>query len=200
MISYIIGTVAEIHDDGLVLENNGIGYAIAAPSSMLSELSVGDEARIHTYMAVREDAIALYGFRTRDDLAVFKLLLGVSGIGPKGAIAVLSGLSADDLRFAVLSDDVTTISKVPGIGRKTAQKLILELKDKMDLQDAFEKKAEHAAGESTPETGSPQSEAILALTALGYVSTEALKAVRKVASGDAGENVEDILRKALKEL
>jgi len=200
MISYIIGTISEIRDDSLVLENNGIGYFISVPSSMLDGLTCGDEVRIHTYMAVREDAIALYGFRTKDDLGVFRLLLGVSGIGPKGALAVLSALSADDLRFAVLADDAATISKVPGIGKKTAQKLILELKDKMDLQDAFEKKAANTAAAGELPAGSPQSEAVLALASLGYPSAEALKAVRKVSAGDAADNVEELLKKALKEL
>ncbi|MCI1721317.1 MAG: Holliday junction branch migration protein RuvA [Lachnospiraceae bacterium] len=200
MISYIIGTISEIRDESLVLENNGIGYFISVPSSMLDGLTCGDEVRIHTYMAVREDAIALYGFRTKDDLGVFRLLLGVSGIGPKGALAVLSALSADDLRFAVLADDAATISKVPGIGKKTAQKLILELKDKMDLQDAFEKKAANTAAAGELPAGSPQSEAVLALASLGYPSAEALKAVRKVSAGDAADNVEELLKKALKEL
>jgi Holliday junction DNA helicase RuvA len=200
MISYIIGTISEIRDESLVLENNGIGYFISVPSSMLDGLTCGDEVRIHTYMAVREDAIALYGFRTKDDLGVFRLLLGVSGIGPKGALTVLSALSADDLRFAVLADDAATISKVPGIGKKTAQKLILELKDKMDLQDAFEKKAANTAAAGELPAGSPQSEAVLALASLGYPSAEALKAVRKVSAGDAADNVEELLKKALKEL
>lgn len=200
MISYIIGTISEIRDESLVLENNGIGYFISVPSSMLDGLTCGDEVRIHTYMAVREDAIALYGFRTKDDLGVFRLLLGVSGIGPKGALAVLSALSADDLRFAVLADDAATISKVPGIGKKTAQKLILELKDKMDLQDAFEKKAANTAAAGELPAGSPQSEAVLALASLGYPSAEALKAVRKVSAGDDADNVEELLKKALKEL
>ena len=198
MISYIIGTVTEILEDGLILENNGIGYMISVPSSMLDEMRCGDEARIHTYLAVREDAIALYGFKSRDDLSLFRLLLGVSGIGPKGALSVLSVLSADTQRFAVLSDDTATISKVPGIGKKTAQKLILELRDKLDLQDAFEKKAQHALAEGNLSGGSPQSEAVLALTALGYPSADSLRAVRKVSENEPEEDVEAILKKALK--
>lgn len=200
MIAYIIGTISEIREGSLVLENNGIGYSISVPSSALEGLTCGDEIRIHTYIAVREDAISLFGFRTKDDLALFRLLIGVNGIGPRGALAVLSALSADDLRFAVLADDAGTISRVPGIGKKTAQKLILELKDKLDLQDAFDKKAEHTAAAGELPKGSPQSEAVLALSSLGYASADALKAVRKVSSGEPGEDVEVILKNALKEL
>ena len=99
--------------------------------------------KVHTYFSVREDAMKLYGFRAKDDLQMFKLLLGVNGVGPKAALGVLAGITADELRFAILSDDVKTLSKAPGIGKKTAQKLILELKDKMKLEDAFELKLAH---------------------------------------------------------
>ena len=143
----------------------------------------------------------LYGFLNKDDLQMFRLLLGVNGIGPKAALGVMSGLSADELRFAVLSDDVKTISKAPGIGRKTAQKMILELKDKLKLEEAFEKKMEHeqesAVGGEALRDG--RQEAVEALTALGYSSTDALRAVRKVTDVDP-EDVEGILKAALKHL
>ena len=167
MIAYITGTVSELTDECLILENNGIGFQLYVPRPLISEASVGDEMRIHTYLAIREDAVTLYGFRSRDDLSLFKLLITVSGIGPKGAISVLSAISADDLRFAVLSDDVATITKIPGIGRKTAQKLILELKDKFDLEEAFEKKAGGALSGALPPEGSAQSDAVMAMVALG---------------------------------
>ena len=130
----------------------------------------------------------LFGFLSRDDLRMFRLLLGVNGIGPKAALGVLAGLTADELSFAVLSDDVKTISRAPGIGKKTAQKLILELKDKLKLEDAFEKKLFHQ-----------QEEAVEALVALGYSSTDALRAVRKV-TDVAPDDVEAILKAALKNL
>ena len=151
----------------------------------------------------------LYGFFAKDDLMMFKLLLGVSGIGPKGAIGVLGGLTADELRFAVLSDDVRTISKAPGIGKKTAQKLILELKDKLNLEDAFSLKLEHEQSKTVgssdaapdPQVKKAQDEAVEALAALGYSPTEALKAVRKVPDDvKAGGDVELVLRAALKNL
>ena len=142
----------------------------------------------------------LYGFRSKDDLQMFKLLLGVNGVGPKAAVGVLAGITADELRFAILSDDVKTLSKAPGIGKKTAQKLILELKDKMKLEDAFELKLAHeqenaAAGMGDISDG--RQEAVEALVALGYSSTDALRAVRKV-TDVAPDDVEGLLKAALK--
>ena len=144
----------------------------------------------------------LFGFLSRDDLHMFRLLLGVNGIGPKAALGVLAGLTADELSFAILSDDVKTLSRAPGIGKKTAQKLILELKDKLKLEDAFEKKMLHqqeeaiAAGENILD-GSK--EAVEALVALGYSSTDALRAVRKI-TDVSPDDVEAILKAALKNL
>ena len=143
----------------------------------------------------------LFGFLNKDDLQVFKLLLGVNGVGPKAALGVLSGITADELRFAVLSDDVKTLSKAPGIGKKTAQKLILELKDKFNLQEAFETKLAHeqeTAGAAAGMTDARQ-EAVEALTALGYSSTDALRAVRLAADADS-DDVEAILKAALKKM
>ena len=142
----------------------------------------------------------LYGFLSRDDLEMFRLLLNVNGIGPKAALGVLAGLTADELRFAVLSDDIKTISRAPGIGKKTAQKLILELYDKLKLEDAFEKKLAHEQ-EATNLSGSVlhdgRQEAVEALVALGYSSTEAMKAVRKV-TDVSPDDVEGLLKAALK--
>ena len=138
---------------------------------------------------------------TRDDLNTFKLLLGVNGIGPKAALGILSGLTADELRFAVLADDVKTISRAPGIGKKTAQKLILELKDKFNIQEALEMKAEHTqtvSGEETDLTD-VKKEAIEALTALGYSGADALRAVKKVEL-TPDMSVETLLKQALKNM
>ena len=144
----------------------------------------------------------LFGFLSRDDLRMFRLLLGVNGIGPKAALGVLAGLTADELSFAVLSDDVKTISRAPGIGKKTAQKLILELKDKLKLEVAFEKKLFHQQEEAVSSGESVldgSKEAVEALVALGYSSTDALRAVRKV-TDVAPDDVEAILKAALKNL
>ena len=127
----------------VIVEAGNIGYEIFMTGNAMAQIHIGQELKIHTYFHVREDVMQLYGFFSKDDLQIFKLLLGVNGVGPKGAMGILSGITADELRFAVLSDDVKTLSKAPGIGKKTAQKLILELKDKMNLEDAFENKLAH---------------------------------------------------------
>ena len=161
---------------------------------------IGSQVKINTYLHVREDAVQLFGFLTRDDLKVFQLLIGVNGIGPKGALSVLSVITPDDLRFAVLSEDVKTISKVPGIGNKTAQRIIIELKDKMKLEDMLtgHEPAESAHVAATG-GGEAKSEAVLALTALGYSNAEALKAVNQV-NGAADMDTEALLKAALRKL
>ena len=141
----------------------------------------------------------LYGFLTKDDLALFKQLITVSGIGPKGAIGILSALSADDLRFAILAGDSKAISKAPGIGAKTAQRVILELKDKMSLEDAFEKKLENEKIHVATANNQVKNDAVMALTALGYSSSESLKAVSKVEITE-DMDVEAVLKLALKNM
>ena len=201
MYAYIKGDITAIEEESLIIENNGIGYRVTVPASILDgELGIGDSVKVYTYFSVREDAMQLFGFLSKDDLEMFRKLLGVSGVGPKAGVAILSALGADALRFAILSDDAATISKAPGIGRKTAQKIILELKDKVDLMDAFELKAAHTEERKNgSDQESPQSEAVLALTALGYPNAQALKAVR-AASAQGFSDVEELLKAALKEL
>lgn len=201
MYAYIKGELAEINIDHIVIETGGIGYQIFIPGQTFEYLpALGEELKVYTYLYLREDAMILYGFLTKDDLELFKLLISVSGIGPKGGLAILSTLDADDLRFAVLSGDAKAIAKAPGIGGKTAQRVILELKDKMSLEDAFEKKTQHVQeAVSAPAAGSVKNDAVLALTALGYSSTESLKAVSRVEITD-GMDVEDVLKAALKHI
>lgn len=200
MISYIRGEIAEIEEDLLVLEANGIGYNIRITMETASNLpSIGEDIKIYTYMQVREDDVSLFGFLTKDDLKVFKLLIGVSGIGPKGALGILSALTADDIRFAVLSDDVKAISKAPGIGTKTAQKLIIELKDKLKLEDAFEARLENNSNSVNAASNDAKGEAVMALTALGYSNSEALRAVKEAGITDDMDS-EAILKAALKKL
>ena len=202
MYSYIKGELSEIvAENHIVVENGGIGYNIYIPGQVLSLLpGVGEEVKIYTYLCVRVDAFILYGFLTRDDLNVFKLLIGVSGIGPKGALAILSVMSTDDLRFAVLSDDAKAIAKAPGVGNKTAQRLIIELKDKLSLEDAFEQKLSHTQ-EAVSGNGLKgiRNEAVEALVSLGYSSTEALKVLRDIEITE-DSSVEDILKLALKQM
>ncbi len=202
MIAYIKGTVEEILEDRVILETGNMGYNIFMPMGAVEHLlHKGQEIKIHTYLNVKEEALQLFGFLTRDDLNTFKLLLGVNGIGPKAALGVLSGLSADELRFAVLADDVKTISRAPGIGKKTAQKLILELKDKFNIQEALEMKAEHVQMPGTGEADltDMKKEAVEALTALGYSGADALRAVKKVEL-TPDMSVEILLKLALKNM
>jgi len=198
MIAFIKGTVDSLSEGKMILESHGIGYELNIPASMFDAgIREGEELKIYTHMSVREDGISLFGFLSREDLEIYRMLIGVSGIGPKAALAVLSTLTADNLRFAVLSEDVQAIAKTPGIGKKTAQKLILELKDKFDLQEAFEQKlAGNQAAAAVRQAGEPD---VQALTALGYSGTEALQAVKKVEITE-GMDSEAVLKAALKHM
>lgn len=202
MISFLRGTISWVEEEKVVLDVGDLGYGVFMSGRALASLpSNGTEVLIYTYLSVREDAMQLYGFLSRDELAVFKLAISVSGIGPKGALGLLSSLSPDDLRFAVASKDVKAISAAPGIGKKTAEKLIVELKDKLKLEDALEHtgglaQRELEAGDSKL-VSSIQKEAVEALCALGYGNTEALKAVRQVEIGE-DTTVEDALKLSLK--
>lgn len=198
MISYIRGELISIEEEKVIVDVNGVGFGIFMPGQAMNMLPpIGEEVKLHTYMNVREDAMQLFGFLTRDDLDVFKLVIGVSGIGPKGGLSILSHLSPDELRFAVMAHDVKAISGTPGIGKKTAEKLIIELKDKLSIEDVLERTVEKDNSISTGANNQIHTEAVQALVALGYGNTEALKAVKKV---DMSEDmtVEDVLKQALK--
>ena len=203
MIAYLKGIIAEVTPTRLVLEVNNIGYEIFISAREASELpGRGEEVKIYTYFIVREDAMQLFGFQSEDDLEMYRLLLNVNGVGPKAALGILSVLTADDVRFAVLSDDAKAIAKAPGIGMKTAKKLILELKDKFTLEEAFEKKLENGASGAEPGAiveSDAKTEAIQALTALGYANSDALRAVRR-AEITEDMDTETILKLALKQL
>ena len=203
MISYVKGVIADFEKDKVIIENNGIGYGIYMPQRSLGLLpSIGSEVKIYTYMNVREDAMQLFGFLNKDELDMYKLVITVSGIGPKGGLSILSTLSADDLRFAVLSSDVKAISAAPGIGKKTSEKLIIELKDKMDMDDILTHAGSGVEGATStvPNTTDTaiQAEAAEALVALGYGSTEAYKAVKLV--NIENPTVEMVLKEALKKM
>lgn len=201
MYSYIRGILTDQDEEIIVVEAAGVGYNIYTTGQTFQALPpIGSEVKIYTYLQVREDAMTLFGFLTKDDLKVFKLLLGVNGIGPKGAIGILSVMTTDDLRFAVLADDAKAIAKAPGVGNKTAQRLILELKDKLSLEEAFEQKLAHTAqSEEAHTTSGMQNEAVQALVALGYSSSEALKAVSAVELTEQMDT-EALLKAALKKM
>ena len=200
MISYIKGELVELTENAIVLDHDGMGFLIMMPASILAKLpAIGSELKVHTYLYVKEDALDLYGFLTKDDLKVFRLLITVSGIGPKGALAILSTMSPDDLRFAVLAGDSKTISKAPGIGSKTAQKLIIELKDKLKIEDVLDGGADGGYEPQSDMGDTAAAEAVMALTALGYSSADATRAVRQV-DGGAEMDSEALLKAALKKL
>ena len=202
MISYIRAELCDIEEQKAIVDVNGVGYGIYMPQQALSLLPpMGQQVKIHTYLNIREDAMQLFGFLTKEDLNVFRLLIGVNGIGPKAGLNILSCLSPDELRFAVLSGDAKAISATPGIGKKTAEKLILELKDKLNIEDMLEHAAhggdsEDLASGMDTASNTMQAEAVQALTALGYGSAESLRAVKK--SSPECSSVEDILKEALK--
>ena len=178
----------------------GIGYEISVPmNEQMDRLYEGQELKIYTYLYVREDALALYGFLEKDDLEMFRLLLGVNGVGPKAALGILTAVTADELRFAVLSEDVKTISRAPGIGKKTAQKLILDLKDKVKLQDAFERKLEHGAAQADTAFADARKEAAEALTAWAMAARRRFGRSGRV-DGWEQMDVETLLKAALKNM
>ena len=199
MIAYLKGIIVEVTESRLILDVNDIGYLIYISGRDASNMpGRGEEVKIYTYLNVKEDAMQLFGFLSEDDLEMYQLLLNVNGIGPKAALGVLSVLTPDDLRFAVLADDAKAIAKAPGIGNKTAQKLILELKDKLSLEDAFEKKLQKAeAAEGAFQEN--KSQAIQALVALGYSNSEALRAVKQAGITEEMDT-ETILKLALKKM
>lgn len=199
MYAYLKGTIEEITEDNLVLEVNQVGYNIKISARTVNALGgIGSFVKIYTYTLVREDSFSLYGFLTKDDLEIFKRLITVNGIGPKGGLAILSVMSADELRFAILAGDAKAISKAPGVGAKTAERVILDLKDKISVEDALSpKESISAAALSGTDMGNQKNEAVEALVALGYSASDALRAVKQV---DVTENtgVEEILKAALK--
>lgn len=199
MISYIKGNLADVAQDSIVIDVSGIGWQVFVPGQVLDHLpAMGETIKIHTWLQVREDALTLFGFLTKDDLRIFKLLIGVNGVGPKNALAILSVLTTDDLRFAILGDDAKAIAKTPGVGAKTAQRLILELKDKISLEDAFEQKMAHVQ-QAQADISGVKAEAVMALTALGYSSSEAFKALDGINISEDME-VEALLKQALKNM
>ena len=201
MIAYVNGTLEEVTENGIVVEVNGIGYNIMVPGSTLVYLpGLHQELKIYTYTCVREDAFLLYGFLEKDELAMFRKLITVNGVGPKGALGILSVMSATDLRFAIMAADSKMIAKAPGIGKKTAERVILDLRDKVSADETPDSLISAAAGQrSAGETAttSARREAVEALVALGYGSADAMKAVNRCEVDDEND-AEAILKAALK--
>ncbi len=194
MISYIKGVIDTVEHDKVVIENNNMGYNVLMSQSATEVLGQGEEIKIYTYLHVKEDAMQLFGFLSKNELEMFKKLISVSGVGPKGGLAILSALPENNLQMAIISGDAKAISKAQGIGAKTAQRIIIELKDKIDLEEMLE-----VSDPGTTTDNAIQSDAIDALIALGYSKTESFNAVKKV-SVDENMDVEDILKLALKNI
>lgn len=201
MIGYVKGIVTGVLSDSVLLENHGVGYHIYTSMNALNVISgTKDEVKMFTHLHVREDEISLFGFPTMEELSTFNLLLTVNGIGPKAALSILSVLSVKDLSLAILSGDVKAITKANGIGTKGANRIIMELKDKMDFEDAVgvNEPVETISG-STESGKSAVSDATLALVSLGYSESEALKAISQVADANLLDS-EALLKQALKKL
>ncbi|HHY24363.1 MAG TPA: Holliday junction branch migration protein RuvA [Clostridiaceae bacterium] len=200
MLAYIKGIIEYKHTDHIVIEANGIGYKIfTSLTTIQSSNAVGNEVKVFTYLHVREDSMKLYGFLTHEELKMFELLISVTGVGPKVAISLMSVISPSKFSLAVITDDVKTLTKAPGIGNKTAQRIILELKDKIKKeQGEYAEIAGKAEISMTDRETMKAQEAITALMVLGYTPLEATKAVSTVYSEEL--DIETIIKNSLKEL
>ena len=200
MYAYFKGKLAYVGEDSIILDVHDVGYRILlSPTSIAFLPQIGEFVQLYTYTSVREDAIWLYGFLNHDDLEIFKKCITVSGIGPKGAMAILSVMDANSLRFAIISGDAKAIAQAPGIGIKTAQRLILELKDKISIEDTLVNKEANGVRMTAERRSSNMDEALEALVALGYSSSEALKAIKNVENASEMD-VELLLKAALKNM
>ena len=197
MYAYIYGEIIEKEPENIVIECNHIGYNIHIAPGMLPKFpSVGQMARIYTYTSVREDAFWLYGFNSKEELSLFKLLITVSGIGPKAAMGILSVMDVDTIRLAVISQDAKMIAKAPGVGAKSASRIVLELKDKIKPEDVIGKSVD---AEEDSVIGILRQEATEALVSLGYTVSDAYKVLQKL---DIYEDtkVEDVIKMALRQI
>lgn len=192
MYAYFIGDVTELENDNLILEVNNIGYNIKV-SKRTSEalINMPSQVKIFTYTNVREDAFILYGFLSKDELKMFKKLITVNGVGPKGALAILDIMSVNDISLAIIAQDAKSLSKASGIGGKTAERIIIDLKDKVNIEESFSKVSTASSDNSN--------EAMEALISLGYSASDALKAI-KACSFTKDDSVEDIIKQALRKI
>ena len=199
MIAFIRGKLVTASAESAVIETGGIGYEVMMPGAALAKLpAVGSVITVHTYMYVREDNLGLFGFLDHEDLVMFRKLITVSGIGPKAALAILSVMDADALKLAIVAEDAKAIAKAPGVGPKTARRLIIELKDKIELTAAGSQQAAEAGNLPSADSAAAE-DAVLALTALGYSQSDAFRAVRSVEDMQ-DLDAEQLLKAALKKI
>ena len=199
MFAYIKGSL-EVKTKGyVVIDVNGIGYKIFMSETAIEKLGeIGSITKVHTYVRVREDDVSIFGFNTNEELRMFELLLSVSGIGAKSAISILSNISPSSFAVAVISNDVGTLKKLPGIGVKSAQRVILELKDKLKTEEAISSKEPAGEIKEILQDNDKMSEAVSALQVLGYSRKEIEKALENIDTEEF--TVEDIIRKGLNNL
>lgn len=205
MVAYVNGILESIEEGNAVIDVNGIGINVNISGSTMDRMpGIGEMVKVYTYTNVKEDAFTLFGFLSRDELSLFKLLITVNGIGPKGGLAILSVMSPDDLRFAIIAGDSASIAKAPGIGKKTAERITLELKDKIKVTEdsLLSQGGDSLDGNLLGDNLSAKDETVAALVALGYNNSDAMRAVRKVLGTEEGAaaNTEDLLKLALKEM
>ncbi len=199
MIAYISGALVSAGENYIVIDNHDMGYRIFVSGKFLEHIpAYGTQIKIYTHMYIREDELTLYGFHSEEELSVFRILIGISGVGPKVAMAILTALTIQELQLAVISEDVKTISKANGVGAKGASRIILELKDKLKMEDMMDAAYEQSIVQDTQDLNAAR-DAILALVNLGYSNSEAALAVKKI--GDTSQmDIESILKAALKKL
>ncbi|MBC5662502.1 Holliday junction branch migration protein RuvA [Coprococcus sp. NSJ-10] len=199
MIAYISGALVSAGENYIVIDNHGMGYRIFVSGKFLEHIpAYGTQIKIYTHMYIREDELTLYGFHSEEELSVFRILIGISGVGPKVAMAILTALTIQELQLAVISEDAKTISKANGVGTKGASRIILELKDKLKMEDMMDVAYEQSIVQDTQDLNAAR-DAILALVNLGYSNSEAALAVKKI--GDTSQmDIESILKAALKKL
>ena len=199
MIAYISGALVSAGENYIVIDNHGMGYRIFVSGKFVEHIpAYGTQIKIYTHMYIREDELTLYGFHSEEELSVFRILIGISGVGPKVAMAILTALTIQELQLAVISEDAKTISKANGVGAKGASRIILELKDKLKMEDMMDAAYEQSIVQDTQDLNAAR-DAILALVNLGYSNSEAALAVKKI--GDTSQmDIESILKAALKKL
>ncbi len=194
MIAHIEGILSEKNADSVVIDCQGVGYELSVSMSTLAACpAAGKSVKLYTYLAVREDGVELYGFLSREEKRMFMRLIGVSGVGPKSALGILGVLSVHDLSVALVTGDAAALSRAPGVGKKTAQRLVLELKDKVSNDELT-----GSSPAFVPAAHSAEAEAIEALMALGYASSEAARAVSQVSG--TSDKANDLIFQALKKL
>jgi Holliday junction DNA helicase RuvA len=192
MIAFISGILRAVGADHAVIETGGVGFQIFAPRNVLGSLAaIGEPAMLYTHLLVREDLLALYGFATTEQRTLFETLLGVTGIGPKVALSMMGAIGPDELRMAVAGGDTARLARIPGIGKKTAERLVLELKGKLDLRGIA------TAPAASPAVAAVNTELVSMLTSLGFSAAEASAAVNALPA-DAPPDLEERLRLALR--